>query len=82
MELPFAGLIIGAKGVSPDPHLTRALEDFPRPKDVAGVRSFLGLASQLSGFVPDFAHITVALRGVTGRSTAFIWLDDHEKEFI
>ena len=64
-ELPFAGLILGAKGVSPDPERTRALSEFPRPKDVTGVRSFLGLANQLSGFVPDFAHMTVALRGLT-----------------
>ena len=80
-ELPFAGLIVGAKGVSPDPERTRALSEFPRPKDVTGVRSFLGLANQLSGFVPDFAHMTVALRGLTGKSAAFIWLEDHEREF-
>ena len=80
-ELPFAGLIVGAKGVSHDPERTRALSEFPRPKDVTGVCSFLGLANQLSGFVPDFAHMTVALRGLTGKSAAFIWLDDHEKEF-
>ena len=80
-ELPFAGLIVGAKGVSPDPERTRALSEFPRPKDVTGVRSFLGLANQLSGFVPDFAHMTVALRGLTGKNASFIWLEDHEREF-
>ena len=80
-DLPFAGLIVGAKGVSPDPERRRVLSEFPRPKDVTGVRSFLGLANQLSGFVPDFAHMTVALRGLTGKSVAFIRLDDHEKEF-
>ena len=41
-ELPFAGLIVGAKGVSPDPERTRALSKYPRPKEVTGVRSFLG----------------------------------------
>ena len=80
-ELPFAGLIVGAKGVSPDPERTRALSEFPRPKDVTGVQSFLGLANQLSGFVPDFAHMTVALMGLTWKSAAFIWLDEHEREF-
>ena len=45
------------------------------------IRSFLGLANQLSGFVLDFAHMTMALRGLTGKSAAFIWLDEHEKEF-
>ena len=80
-ELPFAGLVISAKGISPDPERTRALSDFPVPKDVTGVRSFLGLANQLSGFVPDFAHMTVALRGLTGKNASFIWLDEHQREF-
>ena len=30
-ELPFAGLVISAKGISPDPERTRALSDFPTP---------------------------------------------------
>ena len=37
-ELPFAGLVISAKGISPDPERTRALSDFPIPKDITGVR--------------------------------------------
>ena len=52
-ELLFAGLVISAKGLE----RTRALSDFPTPKYITGVRSFLGLANQLSGFIPDFAHI-------------------------
>ena len=31
------------------------------------VRSFLGLANQLSGFVPDCAHMTVKLRELTSK---------------
>ena len=45
------------------------------------VRSFLGLANQLSGFIPDFAHMTVRLRELTLKKNAFLWLEDHEKEF-
>ena len=80
-ELPFAGLIVSANGISPDPDRTKALSEFPVPKDVTGVRSFLGLANQLSGFVPDFAHMTVALRGLTGKNASFIWLEEHQREF-
>ena len=31
-------------------------EEFSALQDISGVRSFLGLMNQLSGFVPDFAH--------------------------
>ena len=57
-----------------------SLSRFPVPRDVTGVRSFLGLANQLSGFVPDFAHMTVKLRELTAKKNACLWLEDHQKE--
>ena len=61
-ELSFAGLFFSAEGIKPDPERIVSLSSFPVPRDVTGVRSFLGLANQLSGFVPDFAHMTMKLR--------------------
>ena len=66
-EILFAGLLLTEKGVKPDPARISALLEFPRPKDVTGVRSFLGLANQLSGFVLDFAHMSVNLRALTAK---------------
>ena len=43
--------------------------------------AFLGLANQLSGFVPDLAHMTVKLRELTAKKNAFLWLEDHQKRF-
>ena len=40
-ELPFAGLVVSAKGVSRNPERTRALTEFPRPIDVTGVHNCL-----------------------------------------
>ena len=45
------------------------------------MRPFLGLANQLSGFVPDFAHMTVKLRELTAKKNTFLWLEDHQREF-
>ena len=38
-ELPFAGLIVSAQGMKPDPVRLVALSEFPTPKDITGVRS-------------------------------------------
>ena len=75
-ELSFSGLIFSAEGIRPDPERIVSLTRFPLPKAVTGVRSFLGLANQLSGFVPDFAHMTVRLRELTTKKNTFLWLDD------
>ena len=80
-EISFAGLLLSEKGVKPDPKRIEGLVEFPVPKDVTGVRSFLGLANQLSGFVPDFAHMSVKLRELTAKKSAFIWLEEHQEEF-
>ena len=81
-EISFAGLVISSRGIKPpDPNRIKALTQFPVPKDISGVRSFLGLANQLSGFVPTFAHISVKLRELTSKKNAFLWSEDHQKEF-
>ena len=80
-KISFTGLSISPTSISPDPEQIRALREFPRPKDTTGVRAFLGLANQLSGFVPDYAHMTVKLRGLTGKNSSFLWLDDLQSEF-
>ena len=80
-EIAFAGLLISSRGIKPDPERIKALTKFPAPRDISGVRSFLGLANQLSGFVPDFAHMTVKLRELTSKKNAFLWVEDHQQEF-
>ena len=80
-EISFAGLLLTGKGVNPDPARVTALSDFPVPKDVTGVCSFLGLANQLSGFVPDFTHMKVNLRALTAKKNVFQWLPEHQEDF-
>ena len=73
--------MISSRGIKPDPNRIKALTQFPVTKDISGVRSFLGLANQLSGFVPNFAHMSVKLRELTSKKNAFLWSEDHQKEF-
>ena len=77
----FAGHIVNQEGVRPDPDLVKALTNFPTPKDRTALRRFLGMANQLGSFVPDLAHMSNNLRPLTSTTKAFLWLDDHEREF-
>ena len=80
-SVPFAGFIVSEKGVSADPEKLRALEEFPIPDSQTAVRSFLGLANQLSDFCPDLAHVTGPLRGLLRKGVAFVWLAEHQTAF-
>ena len=42
-SLKFAGFIVSDKGVTADPDEVSAIRDFPVPKSVTEIRSFLGL---------------------------------------
>jgi hypothetical protein len=80
-QINYAGHVVSRAGVRPDPDKLAAIRDFPTPKDVTGVRSFLGMANQLGHFLPDLAHNTKKLRQLLKKEVAFVWLEDHEEEF-
>ena len=44
-ELKYLGHIVSAEGIQVDPKKIQKVEDWPVPKDVGEVRSFLGLAN-------------------------------------
>jgi hypothetical protein len=80
-EVRFAGHVVGRDGVRPEPEKVAALERFPAPADATGLRSFLGLAVQLGGFVPDLAHLTEPLRPLLKKNAVFLWLPEHAEAF-
>ena len=43
-EMSFLGHVVGSKGISMEPSKVKAIIEWPTPKDMHDVRSFLGLA--------------------------------------
>ena len=43
-QIPFAGYIVGANGIQPDPDRVSAVKQFAKPKNVTDVKSILGMA--------------------------------------
>lgn len=80
-KIKFAGFIVSKDGISADPAKLQAIREFPIPKSVTELRSFLGLANQLGSFLPDLAHSTVKMRELLKKGNAFLWLDVHQAEF-
>ena len=55
-EVKFAGHLVSDKGTKPDPEKVAVISQFPIPKNLTDLRSFLGLANQFSDFSPDLRH--------------------------
>lgn len=72
-EVPFLGHVVSKDGVRTDPQKVAAVADWPRPTNVAEVRSYLGLCTYYRRFVQDFATIAAPLHRLTRKGVPFEW---------
>lgn len=72
-EVPFLGHVVSKDGVRTDPQKVAAVADWPRPANVAEVRSYLGLCTYYRRFVQDFATIAAPLNRLTRKGVPFEW---------
>ena len=55
-EVSFVGLVFNESGVKPDPKNVQNLKQVAAPKDMAELRSFLGMAGYSMAFIPNFSQ--------------------------
>jgi hypothetical protein len=69
-QVEFLGHTLSHRGIDPDKEKVAAVKGATTPKTVGEVRSFLGLTSYLSKFVPHYSHTTDVLRRlIAGRNS-------------
>ncbi|UYV79719.1 K02A2.6-like [Cordylochernes scorpioides] len=64
---------VSGDGIRLDPEKIRAVRDFPRPKSLKEIRSFLGLSSYYRRFIPNYAHIAQPLNALLKKDSVFSW---------
>ena len=72
----FLGHITSKDGISADEEKTRAITDWPVPKNISEVRSFLGTCSYYRRYVAGFATIASPLHQLTRHGEPFIWNEE------
>ena len=80
-EVKYLGYCVSEHGISADPAKVKAVNHFPRPKDLRHVRSFLGLASYYRRFIHQFSKVASPLYALTRKDTPFVWTEACEKSF-
>jgi hypothetical protein len=61
-EVAFAEYFFKQWAIRLSPERAIALKEFPRPQNIHELRSFLGLAQQLAGFIPHLSNASEPLR--------------------
>ena len=80
-EVVFLGHVVNKDGISTDPAKIQTVKDWPEPKSVKEVRSFLGLCYYYRKFVQGFATIAKPLHGLTQKDKAFFWSETCQRAF-
>lgn len=74
-EVEFLGFIVADTGIKTNPKRVEAIQNFPLPKTLKDLRSFLGLSNFYRRFIRDYAKIakplTSLLRGEAGRMSKY-----------
>ena len=78
-ELPYVGHVFTDLGLKANPNKVEAIQQFPTPVDLPGLRRFLGMANYLSKFVPALSKMVEPLRRLTQKDTPWMWSDDCDK---
>ena len=83
----YLGHVISDQGISPDPEKVRAIKEFPRPRDLQAVRSFLGLTSYYRKFIPNYSKVASPLHDITkgcsgkGKNVNVKWTSEEDESF-
>jgi hypothetical protein len=80
-EVHFLGHRISADGVSMDDGKVQAILNWSAPRNVAQVRSFLGLAGYYRHFIQRFAHTALPLTRLTKGGNPFQWGEEQSAAF-
>jgi len=81
-KVTFLGHVVSERGIECDQLKTDVVANWPRPSNVADVRSFCGLASYYRNFVEGFAKIAHPLHDLTKKNAAFVWTEACEEAFV
>ena len=77
----YLGHNIDAEGLHPVPEKVQAVHDAPSPTDVAQLRSYLGLLSFYSKFLPQLSRVIAPLNQLSRASQPWKWTRVEEEAF-
>ena len=80
-EVDFLGMIVGRDGIKMDQEKVKAILEWPEPKMVNGVRSFLGLANFYRRFIKDYTRVARPLHDLTKKENPFHWEEPQQVAF-
>lgn len=80
-EVVYLGHKCSEEGALPDPSKTSCVQNFPVPRTVRQVQSFLGLANYYRKFINNFSKIVRPITNLLRKDVKFTWTDKCQEAF-
>jgi len=81
MQVTFAGFQLSSTGYRIHSAITDAVSQFPTPATRSDLRSFFGLANQLSSSTDMVSKLLLPLRSLLSTKHDFLWSAEHDRAF-
>jgi hypothetical protein len=75
------GHIISEEGIVVDPKKVQDIREWTTPRNVAEVRSFMGLAGYYRRFIARFSKIAHSITSLQRKENKFQWTEECESNF-
>ncbi len=80
-SITFLGHRIDAQGLHPLPEMVRAVQEAPRTKNAAELKSYLGLVSYYANFLPNLSSTVYPLYRLLCQATPWQWTSREQQAF-
>ena len=80
-KVSFLGHNVSEAGVEMQSEKIKAVLDWPTPKNLHDVRSYLGLCGYYRRFISGFANVAAPLHALTAKGVRFEWKWEHQQAF-
>jgi hypothetical protein len=77
----FLGFVISATGIDMDESKVKSIFEWPIPRNLRDVQSFLGFTNFYRRFIKEYSLIASPLTSLTRKDTPFVWSDECEEAF-
>lgn len=78
-EVEYLGHVVGRGTLKPSPGKVSAILEYPEPRTIKQIRSFLGACAWFKRFIPNFAHLAEPLTRLLRKDEPWKW-DAEQKE--
>jgi hypothetical protein len=80
-EISFLGHLVSPAGVRIDPERTKAIREFPAPRDTRSISRFISMVNFYHKFIPRLADVAAPLNALRKKSVKFVWEKEQQEAF-